>query len=85
LAERGHRLNFDVWQGLVAAKNASPQLVHAVENALNQVTQMADFKTTVTAQTGATVAFMGSRDWGEKWRQEDQAFSEIIARLKKKP
>ena len=84
LVERGHRLNFDVWQGFVAAKNAAPAFMQEVENALNRVAQMVDFKSTVTAQTGATVAFMGSRDWAEKWRQEDLVFSGIIAQLKKR-
>jgi hypothetical protein len=29
------------------------------------------------------VLFMGSKDWADKWRQEDLVFSEIITKLKK--
>ena len=82
LREKGHNLNFDVWQGFIATKGASANLVTKVESALKTISQMPDFKSTVTTNTGATVLFMGSKDWAEKWRQEDLVFSEIITRLK---
>jgi tripartite-type tricarboxylate transporter receptor subunit TctC len=82
LSERGHPMNFDVWQGFIATQNTPVSLIADVENALNKVTQMADFKTTVTSSTGATVQFMNAKDWAAKWRQEDQVFSQIIAQLK---
>ena len=74
--------SFDVWQGFIATQNTPASLIADVENALNKVTQMADFKTTVTSSTGATVQFMNAKDWAAKWRQEDQVFSQIIAQLK---
>jgi tripartite-type tricarboxylate transporter receptor subunit TctC len=82
LRERGYNMNFDVWQGFVATKNTPANLVVQVEAALKNVTQRSDFKSTVTSATGATVVFMGSKDWAEKWRQEDLVFSEIITKLK---
>jgi len=82
LRESGYNMNFDVWQGFIATKGTSANLVAKVEAALKNVTQMPDFKSTVTTSTGATVMFMGSKDWAEKWRQEDLVFSEIITKLK---
>lgn len=83
LRERGHNMNFDVWQGFITTKNTPASLVAKLETALKNVTQMSDFKSTVTTSTGATVLFMGSKDWADKWRQEDLVFSEIITKLKK--
>ena len=75
-------MNFDVWQGFITTKNTPANLVAKLEAALKNVTQMSDFKSTVTTSTGATVLFMGSKDWADKWRQEDLVFSEIITKLK---
>ena len=79
--ELGYDVVFDVWQGIVAHKGTPAEVVAKLESAMKKVAEMPGYRQAVSSGTGATTAFLGSKDWAAKWAREDKAFESVLSGL----
>lgn len=79
--ELGYDVVFDVWQGIVARKGTPAEVVAKLESAMKKVAEMPGYREAVSSGTGATVTFLGSKDWAAKWATEDKTFESVLSRL----
>jgi tripartite-type tricarboxylate transporter receptor subunit TctC len=79
--ELGYDVVFDVWQGIVAHKSTPVEVVAKVETAMKKVAEMSGYREAAASGTGATVAFLGSKEWAVKWAKEDKAFETVLGQL----
>jgi tripartite-type tricarboxylate transporter receptor subunit TctC len=79
--ELGYDVVFDVWQGIVAHKSTPVEVVAKVETAMKKVAEMSGYREAAASGTGATVAFLGSKEWAAKWVKEDKAFEMVLGQL----